>query len=63
MNQAKVAKMTPEQIVDELTYISYAHNRLAAEHITAEQWAKCWPNAEALEARLQAELALHKAAA
>lgn len=56
-------RMTPEQIVDELTYISYVHNRLAAEHITPEQWAKHWPGAAALEARLEAELAMQKAAA
>lgn len=54
---------TPEQIVDELTYRCYVHNRRSCPEITASEWAKCWPGADKLEAKYKTELALRKAAA
>lgn len=54
---------TPEQIVDELSYRCYVHNRRSCPQITAEEWAKCWPGAEKLEAKYQTEIALQKAMA
>jgi len=54
--------MDSESLLGELLYINYAFNRDRAPHITPEQWAKCYPEAAALEARYQAEKALAKAA-
>jgi len=48
--------MTARQIVDELTYINYAHNRRISPHVTPERWAELFPNAQAMEARFQTEL-------
>ena len=31
--------MTPEEMVDELTYRSYAYNRALSPWVTPEQWA------------------------
>lgn len=41
-------------IIDELTYISYAHNREIAPHISPERWRKLYgQRTEAMEARYQ----------
>ena len=49
--------MTPEQIVDELTYRSYAYNRERSPEVSPERWEKVFgPQAKQMEMRLQAEL-------
>jgi hypothetical protein len=46
--------MTPREIVDYLTYQSYAHNRLIAPHISVQRWEKVWgPGVWELEAQFQ----------
>lgn len=55
--------MSPESVVDYLTYANYRHNRNIAPHVTPERWAKIYPGAAALEAKYQAEQAIAKAAA
>lgn len=40
-----------EPIIDELTYRSYAHNRMLSPHITLEQWALVYPNVPDMERR------------
>lgn len=55
--------MSPEAIVDELTYRNYAHNRALAPHITPQRWARIYPRADELEARYQAEQAINRAMA
>ena len=47
--------MTPADVVDYLTYCSYAHNRRIAPHISPERWAKIYPDAAKLEAKFQAD--------
>lgn len=47
--------LTLDDLVDSLTYISYATQRDLAPHITPETWAKYFDNAEAMEARYQRE--------
>lgn len=55
--------MTPEAVIDELTYISYAHNR-DTSNVTPESWKKVYgPSVDAMEARYQAEKAINKARA
>lgn len=50
--------MTAQEIVDELTYINYAHNRQIAPSLTPESFAKAgFPSVPAMEARYQRELA------
>lgn len=47
---------TPTQIVSDLTYINYAHNRRMSPHITPEQWAQIYgPSTPAMEERFQKE--------
>lgn len=53
--------MTPEGLVDYLTYANYRHNRHIAPHVTPAEWARIYPNADALEARYQSETAIEKA--
>lgn len=52
--------VTPEQLIDELTYVSYATNR---QVLSAERMAVHYPNAAAMEARYLAEKAIAKAGA
>ena len=47
--------MIPSDLVCELTYINYAHNRRLSPHIAPDRWARIYPNAEAMEKRFQAE--------
>lgn len=55
--------MTPSEIVSDLTYSCYAFNRRNSPSITPERWARIFgPNAAALEARFQKELAAQEAA-
>lgn len=42
-----------DEIIDELTYRSYAHNRRMFPQTTPEQWAVIFPNVPAMEARFQ----------
>lgn len=43
-------------LIKELTYVSYHHNRQLAPEITPEQWEKVFgPAAQAMEARFQCE--------
>ena len=52
------ARLTPQQISDELVYVSYKTNRDLAPEITPEQWANpraFGPQAVAMEARYQKE--------
>lgn len=49
--------MTILELVDELTYRNYAHNRRISPGVTPERWAKAYgPTAAAMEARYQREL-------
>ena len=48
-------QMSPEQIVDELAYINYAHNRRLQPAVTPEQWAKVYGDTPEMEARFQRE--------
>lgn len=54
-------RRSPDELVESLIYLNYAHNRELAPHIAPESWAKIFPDGPALEARYQAELALRKA--
>jgi hypothetical protein len=45
----------PNDLIDELTFRSYAHNRGLAPDVSPERWAKIFPNGPAMEARLQRE--------
>ena len=54
-------QMSDAQLVDELTYINYKHNRNHSPDRTPEQWARVYPNAEALEKRYQDERAKESA--
>lgn len=48
--------MTILELVDELTYRNYAHNRRISPGVTPERWAKAYgPTSVAMEARYQAE--------
>jgi hypothetical protein len=49
--------MTARDLVDDLTFAAYAHNRDIAPHVTPERWAKVFPNAAAMEERYQHERA------
>lgn len=45
-----------EKVLDELTYISYAHNRNLSPDVSPERWAKVYgPSARLMEVRYQAE--------
>jgi len=55
--------MFPPALVDSLTFISYACNRGLRPDITPERWATVYPNVPAMEAKLQADLAIGKARA
>ena len=52
--------LTPAGLVDELTYISYAHNRKLSPEVSSERWAAIYPNAAAMERRYQEELGVVK---
>ena len=48
--------MTPEAIIDHLTYSSYAHNRDLSPDVSPERWAKLFgPSSAAMERRYQQE--------
>lgn len=48
--------MTPTQIVSELTYINYAHNRSISPEVSPERWTKVYgARAQAMEERYQRE--------
>lgn len=47
---------TPQALLDELTYASYAYNRMNDPSVTPSQWGKIYPNVDALEARYQRAL-------
>lgn len=48
--------MTPVELVDELTYINYRHNRQISPHVSPERWAKVYgPTSKAMETRYQGE--------
>ena len=55
--------MTIEDMVDELTYRSYAHNRALAPDVPAARWASVFKGAAMLETRYQREIAAKKAGA
>lgn len=46
---------TPDALIAELIYASYALHRDTEPHISPEAWAKVLPNVPAMEARYQAE--------
>ncbi len=54
--------MTPESIVDYLTYCSYRAQR-ELHGVSAEMAIKWYPNGEAMEAKYQADTAIEKARA
>lgn len=47
--------MNVRDLIDELTYTNYAHNRRISPHISPERWARIYPNAEAMERRFKTE--------
>ncbi len=47
--------MTIGQVIDELTYSCYKHNRERAPDITPEQWKVVFSNVDAMERKLQEE--------
>ena len=53
--------LTVGEALAELLYIGYATNRDQRPDISPERWAAIYPNAEALEAKYQAEKAITKA--
>lgn len=54
MIQTSIGTFSPESLVDELTYLSYRHNR---QTMSAESLASLFPkSAAAMESRYQAEL-------
>lgn len=54
--------LNPLEIIDRLTYISYATNRDAAPHITPNSWEKVYgPEVDSMEAQYQAEKAINQA--
>ena len=53
--------LTIGEVLSELLYIGYATNRDQHPDITPARWAAIYPNAEALEAKYQAEKAITKA--
>lgn len=56
--------MSPDGIVDFLTYANYRHNRNIAPHITPAEWEKLYgPNTGVMEARYQSEISIEKARA
>lgn len=48
--------ITIPEMLDELTYRSYRHNRRLAPDVTPEGWAKVFEHGELLEARYQREV-------
>lgn len=52
---------TPVELLDELTYASYAHNRSHSPDVTPSQWGKIYPNVDKLEERYQRALGLEVA--
>lgn len=51
--------MTPEQIIDELTYRNYRHNRGLRPDIEPADWVRVYPTAQAMERRYRAERYAH----
>lgn len=50
-------EMTPQGIVDYLTYVNFAHNRRLSPEVTVERWEKIYgPNTRAMEEQFQKEL-------
>lgn len=48
---------TPSEIINDLVYLNYAHNRRLSPGISPERWRKVYgPPVEEMEARFQAEL-------
>lgn len=47
-------------VVDELTYRSYQHNRRIAPGVSPERWQKIFPDAERMEHRFQSESAFEE---
>jgi hypothetical protein len=48
--------MTPQEMIDELTYINYRHNRELSPQISVERWAAIYgPKSEYMETRYQRE--------
>ena len=47
--------MTLPELMDELTYANYKHNRGRAPEIPPERWKKIYANVDAMEARYQRE--------
>ncbi len=47
---------TLTELIDELTYRNYEHNRRISPHVTPERWAKSYgPTVAAMEERFQRE--------
>ena len=52
---AETLMTTITDLIAELTYRNYAHNRRRSPRITPEDWARIYPDAEAMERRFQEE--------
>ncbi len=50
--------ITPQELIDELIYASYVHNRSRSPHISPLAWAKVLPNVPAMERRFKQECEL-----
>jgi len=47
---------TLTELIDELTYRNYEHNRRISPHVSPKRWAKSYgPSTEAMEERFQRE--------
>jgi len=47
---------SPTEIIDELTYVNYRHNRRISPHVKAEDWRKVYGlAADRMEVRFQME--------
>lgn len=50
--------MTPLDLVQDLVYVNYAHNRRIAPHVTPQQWEKVYgPEVWRMEEQFQLETA------
>jgi hypothetical protein len=49
------------EVVDDLTYRNYVHNRQISPHISVERWTKAYgPNTAAMEERFQRDQDLYR---
>lgn len=55
--EMQTRQMTPRELVDQLTYLNYAHNRTISPNVTPERWEKVYgPGVWEMEEQYQREL-------